>query len=260
MEEDGLLEDMKFDAELEGFFNGTGHTVNLQPSPLAFGSPSEEQTPLKAEGAAKTDAETGAATGAAAAAAAAATALMGGRLGMAQTMLSGAMGNLAGAAVPTSLQPVKEQATSFLSKAQPWKDFIWPLSIPSASEGCSRITANIYNFQTNYAILFMVQLVMSIVMQPSALISIGLTISAWLFFLKKNADPEWQPKMGGVVMNSMQRWSLLVASTALILLFFVGGVIINSIMMFVMFTLLHGLVHDASGKGMPGSESPPVPV
>eukprot|EP00438_Fugacium_kawagutii_P013501 Skav208894 [mRNA] locus=scaffold270:457651:472536:- [translate_table: standard] len=33
-----LLDEMKFDAELEGFFNGTTNTVNLQPQATSFGS------------------------------------------------------------------------------------------------------------------------------------------------------------------------------------------------------------------------------
>merc|ERR1719440_1811645 len=102
------------------------------------------------------------------------------------------------AAVPTSLQPVKETTWRFLQKAQPWREFCLPLAMPNSADGCSRLTSNVYNYQTNYAILFVLYLVVSILLQPSALISIGVIAVVWMIFLKKNDDPEWQPVIGGL--------------------------------------------------------------
>merc|ERR1719422_2679149 len=116
---------------------------------------------------------------AAAAAGAAASVLMSSNFSVAKTVLGGVVENMANATVPTSLEPVKEKTCKFLSKAQPWREFLLPLSIPAASEGCSRLTANIYNFQTNYAILFVLQLVFALVLQPSALICIAVTAIVW---------------------------------------------------------------------------------
>lgn len=264
MEDDGFLEDMKFDSELDGFFAGTGGTVNLQPQPMFFGVKMQESTPLKETTPSATGTTTGTGTGAGAAAAAIAAfatfvgSATGGRFGMSPNVLGDAVGNLAATALPSSLQNAKGQVGSFLSKAQPWREFVWPLSVPPASQGCSRITANVYNFQTNYAILFVVMLVMSIIMQPSALICIGLTILVWVLFLKKNDDPEWAPTLGGVALSPMQRWLLLAATTALVLLIFVGGTIFNAALMFVLFAIAHGIVHDPSAKGVPGEY--PVPI
>jgi len=254
-----ILEDMKFDAELEGFFNGTGGTVNLQPQPMAFGN--IEEIPLQ-EGASSASTAPGASSGAGAAAAAA-TALFGGRLGIAQAMLSGLLGAAAekmGGAAPPALSPVKDQASSFLSKAQPWREFLWPLSVPSANQGCSRVTANLYNFQTNYAILFIVQLILSVIMQPSALMCIVITAAVWVLFLKKNEDPEWKPEVGGVVLSPMQRWISLAAVTTILLLMFVGGVIFNAALMYMLFAIVHGLIHDPTAKGIPGAQGDPVPI
>merc|ERR550532_531348 len=103
------------------------------------------------------------------------------------------MGSAASAAVPASLKPVKEQAGRFLQRAKPWREFAWPLSVPSAADGCSRLTANVYNFQTNYSILFVAQLVLAIVLKPSALVAVVATVVAWVLFLKKNDDPDWAP-------------------------------------------------------------------
>ena len=71
---------------------------------------------------------------------------------------------------------------------RPWRDFAWPLSVPSANEGCSRLSANVFHFQTNYFILFVFNLMLSILTQPSALMCIIVTCVAWVLFLKKNEE------------------------------------------------------------------------
>merc|ERR1712039_509123 len=127
-------------------------------------------------------------------------------------------------------------------------EFLFPVSIPSASECCTRLTANTYTFQTNYAILFVLQLVLAIVFQPSALITIIMTVVVWIFFLKKNDDPDWAPIVGGVQLGPMQRWLCMLAATAIILLFVVGGVVFNTAMLFCVFIFVHGVLHDAGAK------------
>merc|ERR1719313_3237687 len=51
----------------------------------------------------------------------------------------------------------QERAQGFFSKALPWKDFLIPMSKPEPGQGFIRITSNLYQFQVNYAILFLVQ-------------------------------------------------------------------------------------------------------
>lgn len=275
MEEDGLLEDMKFDAELDAFYTGTGGqlgTVNLSPQPTTLGSSLEGGKPAAETGLPKADDSGGggvtgaaaamgaAATAAAVTAGAVGTALMGGNFSAASSAIGGAMESVASAAVPTSLKPVREQAGRFLQKAQPWRDFLLPLSIPAASDGCSRLTANIYNYQTNYAILFVVQLALAIVLQPSALICGIMTVVVWVFFLKKNDDADWAPTLGGVQLGPMQRWLLMTAATAIVLLFIAGSTILNAALLYVVAAFVHGVVHDPAAKGIPGSGLPPVPL
>lgn len=256
------LEDMEFDAELDDFFTGksSAGTVNLQPQPMAFGSPSEEtKPPAGGLDGKSTGANDGAASGggaaamgaaaAAAAATAAATALLGGKFGN----VGGVVESMANVAVPTSLQPVKEQAGKFLQKAAPWRQFFWPFSVPEGKDGCSRITGNLYHFQTNYAILFVLQLVVSLVLQPSALISICVICIVWVFFLKKNDDPDWAPVIGGMQLGPMQRWLLLAAITSLLLLFMAGSTIINASLTYVLCALAHGILHDPAALGSPGA-------
>mmetsp|Transcript_77126 Transcript_77126/g.223205 ORF Transcript_77126/g.223205 Transcript_77126/m.223205 type:complete len:284 (+) Transcript_77126:99-950(+) len=268
-EADPLAEDLGFDDELEGFLNGsTGTTnptgmVNLQPQATTFGVPDLTSTPAAASPASDRGGTGGAGGGtaakaigvAAAAVGSAAGALMGGKFAAASDVIGGAVGNMASAAVPTSLQPVKESASRWLANAKPWKDFVLPLSVPAASDGCSRITSNIYNFQTNYAILFIAQLALGIVLQPSALVAIVMTVVVWIFFLKKNDDPDWSPTLGGMQLGPVQRWLLLAAATTLILLFVAGGTIINSSASFIMAAFAHGVFHDTSGLCVPGTSS-----
>lgn len=265
-DQDGLLDEMQFDAELEGFLSGSAPSagmVNLQPIPSSFASePPSGQMDLESAAAptGKLDESSSASSlgPAAAAAAAAATAgavggaLFAGKFGDA----SGIMGQAAGtvlssvgtAAVPTSLQPVKETAGRFLSKAQPWREFCLPLASPNSADGCSRLTSNVYTYQTNYAILFVIFLLFTIMLQPSALVSIVVIILVWMIFLKKNDDPEWKPELGGVQLGPMQRWLLLAAVTAIILLMVAGSTIFNSALMFLAFIFCHGLVHDTASK------------
>lgn len=253
------LQDVSFDAELEGFLTGDasaptmpGGTVNLSPAPSGLGNPLEGHL----DGNPEAPAAGGGAAAAVAAAAAGAVgaALMSGKLGEVPNIL-GAM-----TPVPTSMQPVKETAGKFLSKAQPWKAFLLPLSVPSGAEGCSRITANLYHFQTNYAILFVLQLALAILWQPSALFCIAALVLTWMGFLKKNDDPDWHPVVGGHQLGPTQRWLALSAITALVLLFVAGNTIFSAALVFLVAAGIHGVVHDPSGQGLPGTAGPPVPI
>jgi hypothetical protein len=260
-DKDGLLEDMPFEADLEGFFNGTAPSVgmvNLEPSAFSHSSePVGEVDGVK-------DAPSNGAASVGAAAAAVGSALIGGKFSDAQDIMGKTAGTLLAtvgtAAVPSSLQPVKEKAGAFLQKAQPWREFLLPLSMPDASAGCARLTSNIYQFQTNYAILFVVQLVISIFMQPSALMSIVIVMVVWVIFLKKNDDPEWKPTISGVELGPMQRWLFLAVITALILMTVAGNTIFNAALMYCGFVVAHGLVHDVSAKSRSAQEVEGVPL
>lgn len=268
---DLLLEDLKFDAdaELEGFFAGkTPQMVNLQPLPEHGLGSSEGSSTAASSSSEGGGAAAGTGTGGAAAAAgvagaaAAATAAVAGLASMVigKSALPPMVNSVMEKAVPSMLQPSAEKAGAFLKKAQPWKDFLLPLSIPAASEGCSRLTANIYNFQTNYAILFTAQLMLAILVQPSALICIIITVVIWVFFLKKNDDPEWAPAINGAQLGPMQRLLLMAASTVIVLLFMVGGIIVNTCFFYLVLAFAHGVLHDPSTLGMPGGKEGSLPL
>jgi len=258
-EEDGLLQDMKFDAQLDGFFTGQGSTVNLSPSAVPVGRMTEAE-PQSAE-APKSAEAAGGLSGAAAAvgAAAVAAAVTSGNFSAAQSLVAGAFESATSAATPTSMQPVRERAGRLLSSAQPWRDFFIPLSVPSSSDACSRLTANIYHFQTNYAVLFVFVLVFAIVQDPSALFAVVATVVAWILFLKKNDDPEWKPEIGGAALGPVQRWLLMSVITAIFLLFMAGSAIFNAAILYLLGALAHGILHDPAAKGtVAGPPSPPL--
>lgn len=245
----GPLEDLSLEDGLDSFYNGesTG-TVNLQPMPMALGSADASPAAGGAAGAADGLTGEGVAAKAGAFAAAASTsaaALIVGKLSMSQ-MIEG----VGGAVVPTSLAPVKERAGKFLQTAQPWREFLLPLSLPSAADGCARMTTNAYNYQTNYAILFVCQLLLTVILQPSALMSIVILAVVWVFFLKKNDDPDWHPEVGGVKLGPVQRWLALAAVTVLVLLFMAGSAISDAIFFFVLLAFAHSIFHGASAKGV----------
>lgn len=252
VEDNGLLEDMNFNAELESFLNNPAPnagapmpTVSLEVPKGTMDGKVEEDSSAAATAAAAT-AAVGAVAGAAASA-------FFGKGDSKNAVVGDIVGKAVAGALPTSLAPVKERAGAFLSKAQSWRAFALPLSVPSAAEACTRLTGNMYVFQTNYAILYVLNLVLTIFWQPSALFSIGGSILVWIAFLKKNDDPEWHPVINGVQLGPTQRFLALATTTALVLLLLVGGTILHATFMFLLFLGLHGVLHDPSGYAVPGA-------
>jgi len=222
-------------AELDDFFNGKG-TVNLQPSAMIFGSPTDSTaTPTGSlptlDGSTTTPA---------------------GAFAYVKDMLG-----KAGERLPMLF--VMESFWRFMSKAQPWKDFAWPYSKKPANEWCSRLSANIYLYQTNYAVLLAIWIVSAVIMDGTALFVLVLLAAGWYFFLTKNEDPNWQPEIGGVKLGPMQRVSLLGATTAFLLLFFAGGTIVRSFLTYSLIAVAHGILHDCPSGSLPTSQGAPDP-
>lgn len=223
-----LLDDLGLDAELEGFLSGKSSGLGgFQPQPATLGQVSEEQGALTS-----------------------ALPATGG--------VSAGPSGMAGRVVQkNALPPHVEQAGRFLQHAQPWRQFLLPLSLPASRDSCSRLAANAYNFHTNYAVLFVAQLVLAIVLQPSALFCIVLTAMAWALFLKKIDEPGWAPVLWGVILSPLQLWGGMTAGTALVLLCAAGGAIVNASLLFLVCAAVHGVLHDPSERGgMPGDDIP----
>ncbi|CAK0864697.1 unnamed protein product [Prorocentrum cordatum] len=243
MEFDSAIQDFQPHNELDSFFSGgvSQGTVSLQPSAATLGSPTAAALgAAEARGAAAAHAGAGAA---AAASQAAPGAAAGGLLGGALSSAAGPR-KLAGAAVPASLLP--EAAGRLLSDAQPWRGFLLPLSKPPPGDYAARLTANLSRFKTNYAVLFVVTLTAAILFDPSALVCVVFVAAAWALFLKKNADPDWAPVVGGIALGPTQRWLILACGTALLLFLVAGTVIIHAALLYAAAALVHGVLHDPS--------------
>lgn len=149
-----------------------------------------------------------------------------------------------GVNTPESLKPMQEKAQGFLSKAQPWKTFLLPLSKPEPGKGLSRITSNLYQFQVNYSILFLIQIVLSILLDPSTLITLLIIGLVWVVFLKKNADPNWKPEIGGVPLGPTQRMIALSCVTLLVMLAAAGNTVFWQAFIFGIACAVHGAFHE----------------
>merc|ERR1712019_195477 len=94
--------------------------------------------------------------------------------------------------------------------------------------GKRRLEVNLTHYQINYAVIFLIQMVSAIVMNPRCLIVICVLSLVWMAFLKKNDDPNWEVTIGGVPFGKTNRWMALSAITAVVLLCVVGQVIFSA--------------------------------
>jgi hypothetical protein len=152
------------------------------------------------------------------------------------------------------LTPVKEGAHAWFSSTQPWRAFFVPLSMPAADHIATRISANVVVFQTNYAMCFVMKLLPAILVQPSALFSIGVCICAWMIFLKRNEDPLWRPlwrpELWDMRPGPVQRVLVLLAASGICLYLFVGGVVVHATLVFAALASLHAILHDPEQGGI----------
>ncbi|CAK0911456.1 unnamed protein product [Prorocentrum cordatum] len=91
-----------------------------------------------------------------------------------------------------------------------------------------------------------VTLTAAILFDPSALVCVVFVAAAWALFLKKNADPDWAPVVGGIALGPTQRWLILACGTALLLFLVAGTVIIHAALLYAAAALVHGVLHDPS--------------
>merc|ERR1719321_653860 len=117
------------------------------------------------------------------------------------------------------------------------------IGLPAAGQHRTRLEANLVHFQMNYAIIFLLLMVISIIMNPKCLAVICVLVMCWMWFLKKNDDPNWQLNIGGVELGKTQRWLGLSGITALVLLSVVGNVIFSAAFACGILVVLHGVLH-----------------
>lgn len=130
-----------------------------------------------------------------------------------------------------------------LTNMKPWPQFFWPYVKPQDSaEAIANMTANISFFQTNYAICFVAYLIFQIVYSPVSLCTIGGLTLLWLWFLRKNEDPEWVVTVSGIPLGPTQRYVVLILTSALLVFMLCGTLILSSCLFFSFFSAAHASI------------------
>merc|ERR1719411_460549 len=86
-------------------------------------------------------------------------------------------------------------------------------------------------------------MIVAIVMNPSCLIAMCVLALVWVAFLRKNDDPNWEVNVGGMSLGKTQRWMVLSAITAIVLLCVVGQVFFSAAFFCAILVLCHGILH-----------------
>jgi len=130
------------------------------------------------------------------------------------------------------------------SQLQPWRSFIFPVKVKFTKweDTLSAAKENLAHFQMNYALLFLTYLAFSILFNPSSLVIICVIGVCWGFFLKKNADPEWNLAVAGITVGAAQRRIVMMVLTAIMVLIFLGNTIIGTSFVFGIFAVAHACV------------------
>jgi len=140
-----------------------------------------------------------------------------------------------------AIEPMKQKYGHYLLQMRPWREFL-RLSKPEGDIQ-ARLQANLTHFQINYAVVFALQMVIAITMNPSCLVVICVLALVWLAFLKKNDDPLWEVSVGGMQMGKTQRWMALSACTAIVLLCTVGQLFFSTAFFCAIMVIVHGILH-----------------
>eukprot|EP00928_Gymnodinium_smaydae_P087499 TRINITY_DN71755_c0_g1_i1.p1 TRINITY_DN71755_c0_g1~~TRINITY_DN71755_c0_g1_i1.p1 ORF type:complete len:251 (-),score=41.21 TRINITY_DN71755_c0_g1_i1:101-781(-) len=145
--------------------------------------------------------------------------------------MGGAMQMVAGAkAIFGRLQPAAE----FAQFSKPENDI------------AHRAKSNLVHYQANYIALFVVAAVIAFATHPVSLILVLLLIVGWMFFLKKNSDPEWQVVVAGMSLGPTRRTLAVTAVTIIVLFFFVGNALFPALIICSILVAAHSVLHPVT--------------
>jgi len=165
-----------------------------------------------------------------------------------EKIIAGVVGTMDGERPPMNkveeikhaLEPYQKKYGHYLGKMRPWRQFC-ALSRPNGDIR-QRLEANLTHYQINYAAIFLVLMIASMVMNPKCIVVVAVLAIIWVAFLRKNDDPEWQVAVGGVQLGKTQRWMVLTAATAIVLLSVVGQMIFNAAFVCGVGVILHAIL------------------
>lgn len=162
---------------------------------------------------------------------------------------------------PDSLQSARESWNNHVgNNMRNWKEFCLPLAKPNdVGTAIDRARRNFSYFLTNYGLLFTVYMVSQILLSPSSMFLMVLLTIVWIWFGRKNEDPEWVVTIGGIPLGPSQRQLALFAVTMLLTLMISGGLIFSSMLCFAFGASIHACVHEPpvlTDGGLQGTVQP----
>lgn len=140
-----------------------------------------------------------------------------------------------------ALEPYRERYGAYLKKMRPWKQF-FSFAKPEGDLK-ARLEANLTHFQINYAIIFLIQCIWSLVMNPHCMAVVAVLVIVWMWFLKKNDDPDWEVNIGGINLGKTQRWLVLCALSAVAFLVSAGNLLFSAAFAAGCLIAVHGMLH-----------------
>ncbi|CAN6912368.1 unnamed protein product [Brassica oleracea] len=132
-----------------------------------------------------------------------------------------------------------------LSSRRPWLELVqWSsLSLPTSfSVATERIKTNVMIFRTNYLVIFVVAIFISMLWQPVHLSVFVVLIIAWLYVYSRDNEP--LVIFGSVIDDSALVLTLLVLTLCIILLTNVTGGILLGVLAGLPVVLVHGMCRN----------------
>lgn len=127
---------------------------------------------------------------------------------------------------------------------RPWLSEFAQVAKPATFEP-AQLVRNMNYFRWNYVIVTFAVLVLGLLMSPTALLSLLMSAGGWLYFLHKNSNPEWQPKIPFVnkEITPQMRMYGMGGVTSLFLVFMIGSLIFMLLGFGVVVCVAHGVAH-----------------
>uniref|UniRef100_A0A2P2PKR4 PRA1 family protein n=1 Tax=Rhizophora mucronata TaxID=61149 RepID=A0A2P2PKR4_RHIMU len=126
---------------------------------------------------------------------------------------------------PQFLSTFKQTAQSLAAGSRPWSVFldISSFNLPSSvADATTRVSQNLSHFAVNYAVIFLLVLLFSLLAHPLSIVAFLLLLSAWVFLYFAREEPL---RVFGFEVGDLAVLICLVAATVVVLVW--SGVWLN---------------------------------
>ena len=143
------------------------------------------------------------------------------------------------------------QYSGVTKSVRPWREFIIVSKPPtSADQILKKIQTNVTYYRSNYIMLVVVFLLVSLLTSPSVLFLFALIGAGWAYLLKKSEDPEYVMIVAGIPLAKQQRTIAASVLTGLLILIFAGSLILSVLGMSAAAVGAHALVNDSTAVSL----------